>query len=87
MEKLGSEAGAVLARQALDARLSLASATTGLPVSVSAGAATAHEGQSLTELLAAADAAMCAAKTGRRTIRLPQARTPVELSADATAGD
>lgn len=85
VEEHGSEAGAVLARQALDDRLALASATTGLPVSVSAGAATARDGQTLTELLAAADAAMYEAKTKRRTIRLPQARPPVELPADAAA--
>ena len=79
VEEHGSDAGLVLAREALEARLALASETTGLPVAVSTGAATARPGQALSELLAAADAAMYAAKTARRTIRLPHSRPPVEL--------
>ena len=65
-------AGTAEARRALDDRLALAAAATGLPVSVSTGVTTSRAGSTLSELLSAADAAMYASKARRRTVRLPE---------------
>jgi diguanylate cyclase (GGDEF)-like protein len=86
VEEHGSDAGLARARDALAARLALASATTGLCVSVSTGVATSEPGQPLTELLATADAAMYEVKIQRRTIRLPRSRSPIEASGPLAAG-
>ena len=74
IEDHGSDLGAPQARAALDERLALASAVTGLTVAVSAGTVVAEPGAELSELLSAADAAMYEHKQERRTIRLPAAQ-------------
>ena len=76
VEDHGSAAGAVVARRALDQRLALASATIGLPMSVSSGSVVSTPGLDLGDLLSAADAAMYADKLARRTIRLPDQASP-----------
>jgi GGDEF domain-containing protein len=59
----------------------VAARTTGLPTSVSSGAATARPGQSLSEVLSAADAAMYATKAARR-LRHPAGPGPVPVDGD-----
>lgn len=71
VDEHGSADGAEQARAALQQRLELAARATGLPVSVSTGVATSRPGQSLTEVLAAADAAMYAQKAAGRPVPLP----------------
>lgn len=72
VEDHGTDSGVARAQAALTARLAVAAEATGLPVSVSTGVATARAGQSLSEVLSAADAAMYRTKRTGRTIRLPQ---------------
>lgn len=71
VEEHGSAEGTEQARATLRQRLALAARATGLPVSVSTGTATSRPGQSLTDVLAAADAAMYAQKPAGRSVRLP----------------
>jgi diguanylate cyclase (GGDEF)-like protein len=78
VEDHGTADGTAQARAALEGRLAVAARATGLTISVSTGVATARPGQSLSEVLSAADTAMYAMKSARRTIRLPWARRPVE---------
>jgi len=78
VEDHGSSSGVSRARAALSERLQVAADATGLPVSVSTGVATAAPGQSLSEVLSAADEAMYASKAALRSIRLPYpTRSPV----------
>jgi diguanylate cyclase (GGDEF)-like protein len=67
--------GAGQARAALEERLAEAARASDLPVSVSTGAATSAPGQTLSEVLSAADTAMYAVKSVRRAIR------PAEVAA------
>lgn len=73
VEDHGTPAGTVRARQALEQRLALSAQVSGLPVSVSTGTASAQPGQTLSEVLSAADAAMYAVKSARRALRVDQA--------------
>ena len=72
VEEHGTGAGTARAQEALAERLQLAAEATGLPVSVSTGVATASPGQSLSEVLSAADEAMYSSKA-RRPVALPHA--------------
>jgi diguanylate cyclase (GGDEF)-like protein len=69
-------------RQRLDRRLARALGAPGLPVGVSTGTAVAEPGQSLTDLLATADAAMYLGKQAKRT---PPVRAQGPVSAPPAA--
>ncbi|HWH29761.1 MAG TPA: GGDEF domain-containing protein [Mycobacteriales bacterium] len=81
VEDHGTADGVVRARCALEERLGLAAAVTGLPMSVSTGTASATAGSTLSDVLSAADTAMYADKAARRATAPPVQAGDVRLPA------